>query len=1318
MRKTYLLFSFLLTAFLITPVKTGAQIEEDSLSIAQVYNLVVLDSATLNSSDSEGRIAIGGHAFIDYDIGINIPDPSQTNDVLVVNKNLTFTGITNVYDGDVVYGDSLFNEGNVNVPNGSLIQGKPINFKDVALEMAEYSRTWKLIPNNGSVSDTNSGTGLILTGLQPGLNIINVDSSDFAGKTGVYVKAPAGATVVVNIGGIAHSWSGDSEVEGTARTKVIYNFYEATDLNISNISVFGSILAPFAHLEFPSGVIYGNVVVYSVNASGQFNFSPFDGEVEYERSEISSDCEITIKKVLIGTSFKTNPTWFGRNNWWAGTFLGYTNGYSTEFYCVDINHPLQFNDGYSLDEIIEGPIAYIVNNYYPSVPHTGNNGQLKNKNDEAAAIQVAIWHYSDGVNPSYVTKQKIRDRAIEIVNDARGKTQKPVVTFEIAPSSQVQMFNNAHTFTVTAKDADGNPVAGIDVDISAENGTLTPSTGTTDANGNFIFSLAHDGTSTVSEVTATTNLGVIPAASRYYLPGKQTLVTNKPVTTCLSTKASAVWTEDFLPGNDLSFVNYSTSNSDLGSDFITDIYSIGDFIYAGTNANGLAIFNKEFGVWDMVTMEEQEIPFNGITATYAVTYEGYEGDGFAGSSNQGFIYHVEPKDGINEELFHFTSQNSGFNGNGVNDFNSYQFGDSLYIIVASDVGVSFMNLETRTFKNVSLQGEGFPGGAATVLEVDPDGDLWIGTNFGAAYTDDMGATFTYFTADSSDLPGNNISAITSDSSGNVFFGTTHNGLSFYNKSSEEWTQLDQFITSQPVTALEYIAGKLYVGNYDQGLFTFDGENWQHYPSVVPSGRPTIITSFSYDGTDMWVGTQTGVSRSTQGFGDQNGDVTLLIDDAVSTIGNIVAVNFRLEVDGDVSYNDISGTIQFNSSQLRMVGGNIGSLFNNWYLRLQNNEEGIENRFAFRASGPTPITESGNIFQLYFYVSDDLPAAGRSVIYATDFKAGLENPINHDDLGIVTFTNSGTGNAGLGDVTLDGEINLSDMLAIVHHLTYGGEYELTGGALANADVNEDSSVDDLDVADMVFYLHNGMFPDDEKNKNKKLIIRLRDLTINQDDAEVSIPVSVEAEDGLKAFEEYDVRSVQITFTYDSTVLDFETFTSGLVAEGNYVNAVEVEPGIAEFTFASPVGREDGLDLGEITVSFPSGTIQENTTIGTSIRVNGGDETVGPNIVIQTTDVNEEEVIPTEYSLSQNYPNPFNPATTIKYSLPNAGLVQLKIYDVLGREIAELVNTEQNAGVYNVQWNGENSAGAKVSSGVYFYRIEAGDFVQVNKMILLK
>jgi hypothetical protein len=90
-----------------------------------------------------------------------------------------------------------------------------------------------------------------------------------------------------------------------------------------------------------------------------------------------------------------------------------------------------------------------------------------------------------------------------------------------------------------------------------------------------------------------------------------------------------------------------------------------------------------------------------------------------------------------------------------------------------------------------------------------------------------------------------------------------------------------------------------------------------------------------------------------------------------------------------------------------------------------------------------------------------------------------------------------------------------------------------------------------------------------------------------------------------------------------------------------------------------------------------------------------------------------IVPEQFALLQNYPNPFNPKTVISYQLPAISKVVLKVYDILGNEVALLVNEVKTQGVYNVEFNAKNLA-----SGIYFYRLQVGDFSSVKKLIIMK
>lgn len=124
-------------------------------------------------------------------------------------------------------------------------------------------------------------------------------------------------------------------------------------------------------------------------------------------------------------------------------------------------------------------------------------------------------------------------------------------------------------------------------------------------------------------------------------------------------------------------------------------------------------------------------------------------------------------------------------------------------------------------------------------------------------------------------------------------------------------------------------------------------------------------------------------------------------------------------------------------------------------------------------------------------------------------------------------------------------------------------------------------------------------------------------------------------------------------------------------------------------------------------FEDESVPSDFTSATGLKPTGSSIDPGNNDNI----INNK--IPKEFELSQNYPNPFNPATRINYALPKQAFVTLKIYDITGREIKVLANEFKHAGYYTVDFNGSSLA-----SGVYFYRIQSGDFVQSKRMVLLK
>jgi len=110
----------------------------------------------------------------------------------------------------------------------------------------------------------------------------------------------------------------------------------------------------------------------------------------------------------------------------------------------------------------------------------------------------------------------------------------------------------------------------------------------------------------------------------------------------------------------------------------------------------------------------------------------------------------------------------------------------------------------------------------------------------------------------------------------------------------------------------------------------------------------------------------------------------------------------------------------------------------------------------------------------------------------------------------------------------------------------------------------------------------------------------------------------------------------------------------------------------------------------------------------------------SVNLAQTDIVRDETagLPEDYLLRQNHPNPFNPFTTIEYSIPTAGNVDLMIYNILGKEVKHLVNEHHSAGVYSVQWDGTDNNSTPVASGIYFYRLKTDNFTECKRMVLLK
>jgi hypothetical protein len=200
----------------------------------------------------------------------------------------------------------------------------------------------------------------------------------------------------------------------------------------------------------------------------------------------------------------------------------------------------------------------------------------------------------------------------------------------------------------------------------------------------------------------------------------------------------------------------------------------------------------------------------------------------------------------------------------------------------------------------------------------------------------------------------------------------------------------------------------------------------------------------------------------------------------------------------------------------------------------------------------------------------------------------------------------------------------------------------------------------------------------------------------------------------------VMGYRFTVRYDPAMLELTQATVGegnlLTCEGGTTAPLLVSDTPGELTIANVLSRGDAA-AGQGVAAEIFFTSKDD--LGGTVRLSEGmvvDAALGMNVAaLRSAAV---VMAPKAFALLQNHPNPFNPATTIEYALPMAASVRLEVYNTLGQVVATLVNEKQDAGRYSVRWDGLNSNDEMMSSGVYFYRIVAGEFHDIRRMLLIK
>ena len=186
-------------------------------------------------------------------------------------------------------------------------------------------------------------------------------------------------------------------------------------------------------------------------------------------------------------------------------------------------------------------------------------------------------------------------------------------------------------------------------------------------------------------------------------------------------------------------------------------------------------------------------------------------------------------------------------------------------------------------------------------------------------------------------------------------------------------------------------------------------------------------------------------------------------------------------------------------------------------------------------------------------------------------------------------------------------------------------------------------------------------------------------------------------------------IGFTMSYDTEAL--ELVENSIVGLGSINVTRQLEDGMIDI---NSFFMEDEFD-GSITVAFRSKGMSKDFEFDLVNAAVSIDNVVNAVSKLETLTV---DAVPMAYSLGLNFPNPFNPTTTLEYSIPQSGHVELVIYNMAAQKVCTLVSENQSAAYRKVVWNGRNDMGETVGAGLYFYKIVSGDFSKIQKMMLVK
>ena len=1004
-------------------------------------------------------------------------------------------------------------------------------------------------------------------------------------------------------------------------------------------------------------------------------------------------------------------------NYWAGTINTTVDGNSAKLYCIDLQHHLVWNSTYTDDGNTSPEITYILNNYYPYV--TNRSDALCDVRKEAAAVQGAIWTFSDNMAP-FSSPSDVEARRLQIVNDAiaNANAVSPVQTLVIVPQNQALQGGADAAFTVESYDENNSPAANVNITLTTTDGTLSTTTLTTDANGISDTVYLTQGATEFASVTASASV-TIPQGTRYVREsdpnGYQKLVLATPVVANREAVANVRWyndvdlalvkTVDNSNPNDGDIVTFTiTLNNETAEKAygveVTDLLPLGFIFSSATPSTGT--YDETTGVW---------------------TVGDVEGNGQATLE-------------IAAQVDYATLNTASLDLGPVADYNVFVLRDLTQ--PSSDTEGKMAVGRNATLSNYSVGDKLTTQGEDVLIA-------------GRKITFTSGRVYN----------------------GNVVYGRFQD-ITPYQVSVDEGTIRKE-------TVIDFSAARSYLRNLSNQLkgYTTNGTTTFEWGGLTLTGNNPYINVFRVNGDDLsaanniqinapngsvvlvniskrnisWTGglTVTGTSKENVLYNFyQARNISI---QGIDILGTILAPKANVDFVSGVQHgqmicNNLTGQGQFNLANF--IGNipvdpnitnvaEITALLNN-DTNTDNNSSEVTVHINFNNNG------NGNGNSNWEFVSQ----IGTDLIWTMTYDNSGNTlygtwggKIYRETQGQTELLNPNMGVNFIWSIAVDpvnGKIWAATENGVYISRDNGATWILRG--LNGKDVRSIIAVGEDHVWAAtwgfgIYELSSGTGYNFVERNDGLTILAVHALTATSNG---DIYAGTFGEGVMKLSNgstTWCSTPVGYNFIWALNVDSNDKIYAGTYGGGVYTSSdagnswAVINNGLANnYIYSIAVNPNDDV----FASAWGSGVYQLHTSKGTNWDVLGMDGINVTSLITSTKDgslyaatqdgkiykyidsplgVGDESNNAATFELLQNYPNPFNPTTNISFSVAKQGSYRLVVYNLLGEEVATLMNGTLQKGSHEVMFDA-----SRLASGIYVYSLQGEGMNMTKKMVLLK